>query len=90
MAVDQEQRLNVDMSLPGAEDRLAELQAKVIEKLTKGYGYELQDDTLSVWIIQIAVRNNSPKQDVQKDLVEFIDTNAEDFSNWLWDEVAKV
>jgi hypothetical protein len=69
---------------------LAELKKRIIAKLTDGYGYELQDDTLSTWIIVIAIRNNKSKAEVQQELVEFISENSEDFTNWLWQEVPKV
>ena len=84
------EKLNVDMSLPDIEKRLEEVKNKIIQKLTEGYGYELQDDTLSTWIITIAITNNTPKSEVQNDLVEFIQENATDFVNWLWKTVPEV
>lgn len=90
MSDNKENRLNVDMQQPNVEEHLEELKKRIIAKLTEGYGYELQDDTLSTWIIMIAVRNNSTQEEVQQDLVEFIQENAPDFVNWLWQEVPKV
>jgi hypothetical protein len=58
--------------------------------LTEGYGYELQDDTLSAWIIMIAVRNNTTKEEVKTDLVEFIQENSTDFVQWLWETAPQV
>lgn len=83
-------QLNIDMNDSGVEERLQEMQRRIIAKLTEGYGYELQDDTLSVWILEIAVRKNTAKDAVKKDLIEFIDDNAEDFVTWLWEEAPKV
>jgi len=82
--------LNIDMSQPDIEQKLDELQKKIISKLTDGYGYELQDDTLSTWIIMIAVRNNTAKEEVKTDLVEFIQENSTDFVQWLWEVVPQV
>jgi hypothetical protein len=90
MSDNKENKLNVDMQQANVEEQLEELKKRIITKLTEGYGYELQDDTLSTWIIMIAVRNNSTKEEVQQDLVEFIQENAPDFVNWLWQEVPKV
>ena len=83
-------KLNINWEQPNIEDQLAELKKRIISKLTEGYGYELQDDTLSTWIIVIAVRNNKSKGEVQQELEEFISENAEDFTKWLWNEVPKI
>lgn len=83
-------KLNVDLTLPDIERRLEEVKKKITGKLTDGYGYELQDDTLSTWIITIAISNNTPKSEVQNDLVEFIQENATDFVDWFWRIVPEI
>jgi len=50
--------LNVDMSVEDNEKRMAALQKSIVEKLTGTYGYELQDETLPQWIIQLSLLNN--------------------------------
>ena len=50
-------RLDIDLNQPNFEDQLSVLKRKITEKLVEGYGYELQDDSLSTWIIVIAIRN---------------------------------
>jgi DUF1680 family protein len=84
------ERLNVDMTLSDIEKRLEEIKKKIISKLTEGYGYELQDDTLSTWIITIAISNNTPKSEVENDLDEFIQENATDFVDWFWKIVPEI
>lgn len=90
MSDNADNKLNIDTSASDAEEKQAELQKRIIAKLTDGYGYELQDDTLSTWIIMIAVKNNTAKDAVKQELVEFIQENSEDFTNWLWSEVPKI
>lgn len=90
MASKEGNKLNVNWEHPKLEEQLAELKKRIISKLTDGYGYELQDDTLSTWIIVIAIRNNKSRGEVQQELDEFISDNSEDFTNWLWEEVPKV
>lgn len=82
--------LNIDWTQDGIEDKLEQLKSSIISKLTDGLGYQLQDDTLSTWIILIAVRQNKPKNEIQQDLVEFIGENSNDFVEWLWLEVPKL
>lgn len=38
----------------------------------------------------LALTNNKPKSEVQKDLEEFISENSQDFVDWLWVEVPKI
>lgn len=83
-------KLNVDLSQLGLEKHIRELKRRITDKITDGYGYELKDDSLSTWIVVIAVYNNKTKEEVNQELVEFINENADDFSHWLWNEVPKV
>lgn len=40
------EKLNVDLTHPDVETKISALQDKITQKLTVGYGYELQDNTL--------------------------------------------
>lgn len=82
--------LNIDLTQADIENKLSTLQKAITTKLTEGYGYELQDDTLATWIVMVAVRNNGVKEEVKNDLVEFIQENAQDFTEWLWQEAPKI
>ena len=84
------QTLNINMSQPGIEDKLSQFKSMISDKLINGYGYELQDDSLSTWIIMITVRNNGSKDLVEKDLQEFIQENSKNFVDWLWKSAKEI
>ena len=78
--------LDIDLGQDGFQDKLEELKKSIISKLTNGYGYELQDESLSMWIMKMVVEDNKSKAEAEKDLEEFISENSPDFVNWLWEK----
>lgn len=82
--------LNIDQQQADIQEKMEKVKTAIISKLTDGYGYELQDDTLSDWIIAIAIQENKPKSEVQQDLVEFIADHSEEFTIWLWKEAKNI
>lgn len=80
----------MDLESADLEDKMKVLQESVTQKLTTGYGYELQDQTLSEWIVKLVVKENNPKPKVCEDLKEYIDDNNVTFTDWLWLETAKI
>lgn len=72
------------------EEKLKQVQDSISKKLENDFGYILQDDTLSVWIIQVAIRDNKAKSQVVEELKEFIEANSSQFTDWLWEETPKL